>query len=330
MFAGFIGGVASGRVWVFRGSKHERSYRGLRVVWRFCSLKAALLGRGGGKLRLGGIAAIFTALVLAGCGGQNKTPDKPQGNSGHGVIKTECGVEMVPIPGGEFSMGTDDGPVDVKPAHRVKVDGFLMDRNEITQEAYEKVVGKNPSRIKHPQNPVEQVTWTAAVKFCNARSAREGLTPCYNLKTWECDFAANGYRLATEAEWEYACRAGGTADYYFGARPEELKSYAWFEGNSGSKPHAVGQRKPNAWGLNDMAGNVWEWCNDFYGAKYYRTSPADNPRGPAQGEKRVLRGGAWSSSADSCTSWVRNCDEAGLTDVCLTMDSNGFRCVRRK
>ena len=120
------------------------------------------------------------------------------------------------------------------------------------------------------------------------------------------------------------------ASYYFGSRAEDLRSYAWFEGNSDSKPHVVGQRKPNAWGLNDMAGNVWEWCHDFYGAKYYRTSPADNPHGPPQGEKRVLRGGAWSSSADNCASWVRNCDEAGLTDVCLTMDSNGFRCVRRK
>jgi formylglycine-generating enzyme required for sulfatase activity len=246
------------------------------------------------------------------------------------VVKTACGMEMVSIPAGEFIMGTDDGAVDAKPAHRVKVEGFLMDRHEVTQEVYEKVTGKNPSRIKNPRNPVEQVTWTAAVKFCNARSAQEGLTPCYSLKTWECDFSAKGYRLPTEAEWEYACRADSTGDFHFGARPEELKSYAWFEGNSGGKPHPAAQRKPNAWGLFDMAGNVWEWCNDFYGAKYYRTSPANNPHGPAQGEKRVLRGGAWSSSVDSCTSWVRNCDEAGLTDVCLTMDSNGFRCVRRK
>ena len=277
-----------------------------------------------------GIALLLAALVITGCGGQTKTPDKQQGDSGQGGIKTACGMEMVSIPGGEFTMGANDGPVDVKPAHRVKVDGFLMDQYEITQEVYEKVTGKNPSRVKNPRNPVEQVTWTAAVKFCNGRSAQEGLTPCYDLKTWACDFSASGYRLPTEAEWEYVCRAGSTGEFYFGSRAEDLKSYAWFEGNSDSKPHAVGQRKPNAWGLNDMAGNVWEWCHDFYGAKYYRTSPADNPHGPPQGEKRVLRGGAWSSSADNCTSWVRNCDEAGLTDVCLTMDSNGFRCVRRK
>jgi formylglycine-generating enzyme required for sulfatase activity len=238
--------------------------------------------------------------------------------------------QMVPVPAGEFMMGSDDGAVDAKPAHRVKVDTFLMDAHEITQEQYEKVMGTNPSRRKAPSNPVEQVTWAAAVKFCNARSTKEGLTPCYDLQTGKCTFEANGYRLPTEAEWEYACRAGTSSSFYFGDRPDQLKSYAWFDGNSDSKPHTVAQRKPNAWGLYDLAGNVWEWCNDFYGAKYYRNSPTDNPRGPEEGEKRVLRGGAWSSSAENCTSFVRNCDEAGTTDVCLTMDSNGFRCVRRK
>jgi formylglycine-generating enzyme required for sulfatase activity len=237
---------------------------------------------------------------------------------------------MVPIPAGDYTMGVNDGPVDAKPAHPVKLNAFYMDQHEVTQEVYEKVIGSNPSRRKGPKNPVEQVTWTAAVKFCNARSTQEGLTPCYDLKTWACDFSANGYRLPTEAEWEYACRAGATNSYFFSDRPEELKGYAWFEVNSESKPHPVLQKKPNAWGLYDMAGNVWEWCNDFYATKYYRSSPVDNPRGPAEGEKRVLRGGAWSSSAENCTSFVRNCDEAGATDVCLTMDANGFRCVRQR
>jgi formylglycine-generating enzyme required for sulfatase activity len=195
---------------------------------------------------------------------------------------------------------------------------------------YQKLMGTNPSRRKQPRNPVEQVTWSAAVKFCNVRSVQEGLKPCYNTNTWSCDFSANGYRLPTEAEWEYACRSGATTSYFFGDKVEELRSFAWFEANSESKPHPVGQRKPNPWGLYDMAGNVWEWCNDYYGVKYYKQSPVENPRGPTEGEKRVLRGGAWSSSAANCASWVRNCDEAGTTDVCLTMDSNGFRCVRRK
>ena len=229
---------------------------------------------------------LVAAVVVTGCGGQTKE----LGPSASPVIKTVSGMAMVSIPGGEFKMGADDGPIDVKPAHQVKVDGFLMDQHEITQEVYEKVMGKNPSRRKNPKNPVEQVTWSAAVKFCNARSIQEGLTPCYDLKTWECDFAANGYRLPTEAEWEYACRAGSTSSVLLRRPGEELRSYAWFEGNSDSKPHPVGQRKPNAWGLYDMAGNVWEWCNDFYGAKYYRTSPGgQSPRPAARREARAQR-----------------------------------------
>jgi formylglycine-generating enzyme required for sulfatase activity len=274
-------------------------------------------------------SVLAAVLVVAGLAGCDRQAGEPQ-PAGIQVVNTLCGMPMVPIPAGQFTMGVNEGPIDVKPAHPVKVDGFLMDQHEITQEAYEKVTGKNPSRRKNPRNPVEQVTWTACVRFCNLRSTQEGLVPCYNTNTWECDFSASGYRLPTEAEWEYACRAGSSTGFYFGENTEDLKSFAWFEGNSQSKPHPVGQRKPNAWGLHDMAGNVWEWCNDFYGAKYYRESQGDNPRGPKQGEKRVLRGGAWSSSADNCTSWIRNCDEAGQTDVCLTMDLNGFRCVRRK
>jgi formylglycine-generating enzyme required for sulfatase activity len=270
-------------------------------------------------------AAVATAL-LAGC----EKPAREPPASGAQVVNTACGMVMVPIAPGQFVMGSDQGPIDAKPAHAVKVDGFLMDQSEITQEVYQRVMGTNPSRQKKPKNPVEQVTWTAAVRFCNARSAQEGLKPCYDTNRWGCDFSAGGYRLPTEAEWEYACRAGSTTAYYFGDNPEDLKAFGWFEGNAQAQPHPAAQRKPNAWGLYDMAGNVWEWCNDFYGAKYYRTSPQDNPRGPDAGEKRVLRGGAWSSSAANCRSWVRNCDEAGLTDVCLTMDSNGFRCVRKK
>lgn len=285
-------------------------------------LKTILHNKLSGKL----LVAVLATGLWSGCD-QNPGQSQPTGSQ---VLKTACGMNMVAVPAGQFIMGVNDGPIDAKPSHEVKMDAFLMDECEVTQAVYEKVIGANPSRRKNPANPVEQVTWTAAVKFCNARSNQEGLKPCYDTNTWECDFSANGYRLPTEAEWEYACRAGSSARYYFGDNAEDLKSFGWFEGNSQSRPHPASQRKPNAWGLYDMSGNVWEWCNDFYGAKYYKESPNDNPRGPKQGEKRVLRGGAWSSSAANCTSWVRNCDEAGLTDVCLTMDSNGFRCVRKK
>ncbi len=270
--------------------------------------------------------SVLIATVLAG--GCPSKESSPAANDA--VVKTKCGSDMVAVPAGQFTMGSKDGPIDAKPEHVVKVDGFLMDQHEITQEIYQALMGKNPSRCKNPKNPVEQVTWSGAARFCNARSLDEGLTPCYNTDTWECDFSATGYRLPTEAEWEYACRAGSTTQYYYGDNPEATRSFAWFDDNSEEHPHPVGQRKPNAWNLFDMAGNVWEWCNDYYGAKYYRESPADNPRGPKEGEKRVLRGGAWSASSANCTSWTRNCAEMGVTDVCLTGDSDGFRCVRKK
>lgn len=270
------------------------------------------------------LTAASVAGLLAGCG----RPSQEKQTGGPQVVKTACGMEMVSLPGGEFIMGSDQGAIDAKPAHLVKLGGLLMDRCEITQEIYQRITGSNPSRRKSPRNPVEQVTWTAAARFCNARSLQEGLKPCYETNSWACDFSANGYRLPTEAEWEYACRAGAGGAAGSADSPDQLKLVAWFDANSQSKPHPVGQRKPNAWGLYDMLGNVWEWCNDFYGPKFYRHSPEENPRGPEAGEKRVLRGGAWSSTAENCTPWVRNCDEAGLTDICLTMDSNGFRCVR--
>lgn len=275
--------------------------------------------------KTGAASVAAFALIAAGCDGERKTAE----SSGLKTIQTASGMELTYIPPGEFLMGYADGPVDSKPPHRIRIDGFLMDTHEVTQAVYQRVMATNPSRKKNPRNPVEQTTWTSAVKFCNARSTLEGLTPCYDLQTWACHFEASGYRLPTEAEWEFACRAGTTQQYYFGDNTGELSNRAWFADNAQSTPHPVAHWKPNPWGLYDMAGNVAEWCNDFYSPKYYRTSPAENPRGPEAGEKRVLRGGAWSSSAENCASWARNCDEAGLTDVCLTMDSDGFRCVRK-
>ena len=172
------------------------------------------------------LATPWAAGFLTGC--DQQTPERQ--TSGPQVVKTACGMEMVPIPAGQFTMGSDLGAIDAKPAHPVKVAAFLLDRYEITQEIYQRVTGSNPSRRKGPQNPVEQVTWTAAARFCNARSLQEGLKPCYDTNSWVCDFSANGYRLPTEAEWEYACRGGVQASP--ADSPDQLRSVAWFEANS--------------------------------------------------------------------------------------------------
>jgi len=236
-------------------------------------------------------------------------------------------IEMVQINGGRFTMGAKDEPD--APLHEVSVTSFLMDKYLVTQEQFQRVVGSNPSRWKGDKNPVEQVRWSDAVRFCNKRSEFEGLQPCYDLKTWECNFEANGYRLPTEAEWEYACRAGTTTEYFFGATPAKLGEFAWFEKNSGGKPRPVGGKKPNPWGLYDIYGNVWEWCNDFYKVDYYKESPKENPKGPKTGQTKVLRGGAFRFSNDNCRSGYRYNENPGYADVCFGYDIYGFRCVRK-
>ena len=150
---------------------------------------------------------------------------------------SQSAAEQVLITGGNFLMGDKD-EVDAPP-HEVTVSSFLMDRQLVTQEQYQKVMGTNPSRWKGAQNPVEQLRWSDAVKFCNKRSELEGLQPCYDVKTLKCSFEADGYRLPTEAEWEYACRAGTTTAYFFGDNPAKLGEYAWFAKNSGGRPRPV-------------------------------------------------------------------------------------------
>ena len=209
----------------------------------------------------------------------------------------------------------------------------MIDKYPVTQEEYEKQMGANPSHWKSPQNPVEQIRWRDAAAYCNARSRAEGLPPAYDPQTWECDFAAAGYRLPTEAEYEYAARAGTTTTYYFGDSAADLPRHAWFKGNSTRGPHPVGEKPANPWGLHDMAGNVWEWCNDYYQEDYYKASPDHDPRGPAGGENRVVRGGCWNSKPDDLRSAFRNYETPAYTDICFAKDIHGqvgFRCVRRQ
>ncbi len=269
-------------------------------------------------------ALFIGVLIVAGC----RKKDVPPTPAAIQTITTSTGIEMVRIPGGSFIMGSDSGDDDEKPAHSVTVSGFYMDRFEVTQKSFERLMGTNPSKFKDPANPVERISWSAAIKYCNMRSAKENFAPCYNLQTLECNFAADGYRLPTEAEWEYACRAGSTAAYSYGDNPADLPAAAWLKSNAEQTTHAVGQKQPNRWGLHDMHGNVAEWCNDRYAEKQYAQSNGDNPHGPATGDERILRGGSWRTGPQRCRSSARAAETPGLADVCFGYEAYGFRCVR--
>ncbi len=280
-------------------------------------------------------AAILAASLLGWTGcertpGANEakpTPASPPEHPSPGTTATATGPAMIPIPGGRFLMG-DKGQPDATP-HEVAVSAFLMDSTLVTQSQYQKVMGANPSRWKGADNPVEQVRWSDAVRFCNKRSELEGLRPCYDLSTWKCNFDNDGYRLPTEAEWEYACRAGTSTPYFFGADASKLGDYAWFDKNSGGHPRPVAQKKPNPWGLYDLGGDLWEWCNDFYKVDYYKDSPPTDPRGPDAGQTKVVRGGSWRAGAEMCSSAYRYNENPGYADVCFGYDIYGFRCVRK-
>jgi formylglycine-generating enzyme required for sulfatase activity len=195
-------------------------------------------------------------------------------------------MEMVLIPPGEFMRGSEVHKVNItKP--------FYLGKFEVTQAQWEAVMGNNPSGFKGQKNPVEQVSWDDCQRFLDKLNAKTG-------------GQGGKFVLPTEAQWEYACRAGSTKKYCFGDDKARLENYAWYKNNSDGKPHAVGEKKPNAWGLYDMHGNVCEWCADLYDFGYYAKSPADDPRGPTKGSVRVFRGGGWFLSAWFCRSETRS------------------------
>jgi eukaryotic-like serine/threonine-protein kinase len=227
---------------------------------------------------------------------------------------------MIQIPGGEFWMGSSDaGPwarADELPRHRVSVEGFKISRTVVTQAQYEAVTGKNPSQPKAPGLPVTAVSWFDAIDFCNALSDRQSLPRAYvrqgDKVRWLKE--ADGYRLPTEAEWEYAARAGTETAWSFGDDEKLLAEHGWFADNSGQEVQPAGRKKPNAWGLFDMHGNVWEWCWDLYGSY---------SRPPAAGRDRVLRGGSFIFDARSLRSAKRF-----KSSPELQRRNFGFRCAR--
>ena len=239
-------------------------------------------------------------------------------------ISIPSDITMVSIPAGSFEMGSNDGEEYEKPVHTVTLDAFEMSATEITQVQYNAVIGSNPSYFSGSDDlPVENVSWYDAVKYCNLLSDEAGLERCYDESTWDCDFTKNGYRLPTEAEWEYACRAGTATMYYSGDSESDLSRVGWFIEIS-NKTHPVGQKEPNEWGLYDMHGNVWEWCNDWYASDYYSYSPSQNPTGPQTGSHHVLRGGSYQNTADGCAAVHREYDGSPVR----WYNSVGFRVGR--
>jgi len=221
-----------------------------------------------------------------------------------------CGMEFVAVPAGGFIMGAPRDEPGMRrsesPQHEVRITRtFLLGACEVTQEQYAAVTGQNPSRFTAPRGPVDSVSWDDAAAFCARLSEMDGAT----------------YRLPTEAEWEYACRAGSTTVYCFGDDPEPLVDYAWYSRNSGSRPHEVGSKLPNAWGLYDMHGNVWEWCQDWYVDGYRSRAPVD-PTGPASSTYRAVRGGSWFDYPTPLRSAGRGKDQP-FNHV----DDHGFRVV---
>jgi formylglycine-generating enzyme required for sulfatase activity len=242
------------------------------------------------------------------------------------------GMRLIKARGVTFEMGSTTGRDNEEPVHPVIfTHDFWMDTTEVTQTEYRLRMGVNPSYFHGVDNPVEFVSWFDAALYCNARSHRDGKDTVYSyssisgipglgciLNDLAIDMKKDGYRLPTESEWEFACRAGTTTDRYWGNA--DIGLYAWYSPNCGATTHPVAKKQPNQFKLYDMNGNVWEWCNDWFVA--YKGGLHTDPKGPPEGTDRVLRGGGWYDEASYVRSAYRNpCYPA------YRSDSVGFRVV---
>jgi formylglycine-generating enzyme required for sulfatase activity len=239
----------------------------------------------------------FAAELAGAAEGQATRPGQA---GGQGTVRSggQAPAGMVWVEGGTFLMGSSNGEDREKPAHSVTVQGFYMGEYVVTQREWQEIMGSNPSKWKGDALPVEQVSWFDAVEYCNRRSQREGLAPAYrgSGENITCDFSATGYRLPTEAEWEYAAK-GGNKDpmVYEYSGSNSPGGVAWYTDNSGGSTHQVGTKQANSLGLYDMSGTVWDWCWDRYGN--YSGSAQTDPRGSSTGANRVMRGGSWLNGA---------------------------------
>ncbi|MEW5911076.1 MAG: bifunctional serine/threonine-protein kinase/formylglycine-generating enzyme family protein [Thermodesulfobacteriota bacterium] len=250
-------------------------------------------------------------------GGEAAPSEGALGNgpaSGQEHFTNSVGMEFALIPAGSFMMGSpesdEDGYEGERPQHRVEITKpFYLGVTEVTQGQWKAVMGSNPSFFKGDEGfPVEGVSWEEAVEFTRRLNKEEGLK-------------AGTYRLPTEGEWEYACRAGSSTRYSFGDSESALGEYGWYDDNSGGRTHPVGEKEPNAWGLYDMHGNVWEWVSDWYGS--YSASPTRDPQGPSSGSGRVIRGGSWRHNPRSLRSANRFRSDPTSRDFDV-----GFRVAR--
>jgi len=249
-------------------------------------------------------------------------------------------IRMIAIPGGSFLMGYDYVPdrggddrvnryyPDEQPVHVVTVSPFLMSETEVTRRQYAAVMGEDPSSFPGGGDlPVTNVGADDALVFCNRLSESAGLEPCYDPETGRCDLSKNGFRLPTEAEWEYACRAGTRTHFCSGNTVSDLDRVGWYIGNSDGRVHSVALKEPNVWGLYDMHGNVWEFCYDGYdAARHFGNYPASDVTDPVGFEHfnyRIMRGGGWFSAPSECRSAVRGAFWTGGGSHYI-----GFRVVR--
>ena len=253
---------------------------------------------------VGDITEIKEAREVGETGGAGGAKANVTIELGDGVV-----MEFVLIPAGSFQMGSDEnsGDGDESPIHPVTLtQPYYLGRYEVTQAQWEKIMGNNPSKFRGDKLPVESVSWNDCQQFLAKLQQKVG----------------RKFALPTEAQWEFACRSGTTTPWSFGPQADSAVDFAWIGENSGASPHPVGQKKPNAWGLYDMHGNVWEWCADWYNKHAYSNNADKDPSGPASGENRISRGGAWGDNPDGVRSAVRNCNGPDGANQGL-----GLRCV---